>query len=223
MTAPRLVGNDPPGPLPLRLVPPEEDVSPDQKQAVVDDRAVLAASLARPEQFALIFDRHAAAIRAYCARRAGGSAAEDLVAEVFLTAFEQRARFDPARAVAPWLFGIATNLLHRLHRQEQRGLRALARTGRDPVVEGVAERAAERVDAGRFSRELAAALGAMPAPERDVLLLFAWANLGYAEIADALSIPVGTVRSRLSRGRTRLRAALPSNSGPNPLTEKDTP
>ncbi|GAA1208119.1 RNA polymerase sigma factor [Pseudonocardia alaniniphila] len=222
MTAPRLVGNDPPQPPPLRLVPSEEDVSQNPQPAVADDSAVLVASLARPDEFALIFDRHAAAIRSYCARRVGASTAEDLVAEVFLTAFEQRGRFDPARAVVPWLFGIATNLLRRFHRQEQRGFRAIARTGRDPVMEGMAERIAERVDAGRFSRELAAALAAMPGTERDVLLLFAWADLGYAEIAEALSIPVGTVRSRLSRGRARLRSALPAQSDPH-SEKKETP
>jgi DNA-directed RNA polymerase specialized sigma24 family protein len=73
----------------------------------------------------------------------------------------------------PWLFGIAINLLHRFHRQEQHGFRAIARTGRDPVMEGIAERVAERLDAGRFTRELVAALTAMPGTERDVMLLFA--------------------------------------------------
>jgi RNA polymerase sigma factor (sigma-70 family) len=194
---------------PLRLVEPGEDASPYQDRTRSDDAAALAASLAQPERFALIFDRHGAAIRAYCARRVGANLAEDLVGEVFLTAFEQRGRFDPRRAVAPWLFGIATNLLRRSRRQEVRAYRALARTGRDPAPAGPADRAAERVDAGRFSRELAAALAAMPAGERDVLLLFAWAGLAYAEIADALAVPIGTVRSRLSRARARLRAALP--------------
>jgi RNA polymerase sigma-70 factor (ECF subfamily) len=130
-------------------------------------------------------------------------------------------------AVAPWLYGIATNLLRRSRRQELRGYRALAASGRDPlhsgIVEGVAERAAERVDADRLSRPLAAALAGMPARERDVLLLFAWANLGYAEIAQALDIPVGTVRSRLSRARARLRAALPSQPASGQLAAKEAP
>jgi RNA polymerase sigma-70 factor (ECF subfamily) len=228
VTAPKFTGNDPPqAPRRLQPVPlarPQEDLSPHQ-EPVADDAAALAASLRRPELFALVFDRHAAQIRSYCARRVGQEAAEDLVGEVFLTAFEKRARFDPARAVAPWLFGIATNLLRRSRRQELRAYRVFAATGRDPVhgqvVDGVAERAAERADADRLSRSLAAALAAMPAPEREVLLLLAWANLGYAEIAQAVEVPVGTVRSRLSRARARLRAALPSSSASDPLAPKE--
>ena len=196
----------------LRPVPSPEVPSPLQEPHTHQDRdraaAAIAASLAQPERFAVVFDLHAASIRAYCARRVGPGPAEDLVAEVFLTAFERRARFEPGRAVAPWLFGIATNVLHRARRQEVRGYRALAATGHDPVVDGVADRAAERADADRLSRPLAAALAAMPARERDVLLLVAWAGLGYAEIAEALGVPIGTVRSRLSRGRARLRAEI---------------
>jgi RNA polymerase sigma-70 factor (ECF subfamily) len=61
------------------------------------------------------------------------------------------------------------------------------------------------VDAESSWPQVAAAVAELPAGERDALLLYAWEDLGYAEIAEALDIPVGTVRSRLSRARARLR------------------
>ncbi|MEV6927215.1 RNA polymerase sigma factor [Dactylosporangium sp. NPDC051485] len=162
------------------------------------------------ENFGVLFDRHAAALHRYLARRVGDPTAEDLVAQAFLVAFERRDRYDAARAEArAWLFGIATNLLRRHHRDEARLLRALARTGTDPVTDpGPAERVASRVDANRSSRRLAAVLADLPGRERDVLLLYAWADMGPDEISRVLDIPVGTVRSRLHRARKRLRPLL---------------
>lgn len=175
------------------------------------DAALMARSLTQPEAFTGIFDRYAAAIHRYLARRVGTEHAEDILSQTFLVAFETRHRYDPARAgVRPWLYGIATNLLSRCQRDEARLYRALARTGVDPDAPCHADGVAERVDAGKFSRTLAIALARMPAGDRDVLLLVAWAGLRYEEIALALDIPVGTVRSRLHRARSRLRSVLPA-------------
>jgi RNA polymerase sigma-70 factor, ECF subfamily len=105
--------------------------------------------------------------------------------------------------------GIATNLLRRHHRDEARLLRALARASADPLPAHChADRVASRVDADALSRRLAALLAEVPARERDVLLLHAWADLDADEISRALDIPPGTVRSRLHRARKRLRPAL---------------
>lgn len=130
--------------------------------------------------------------------------------QTFLVAFERRGGYDTGRADAgPWWYGIATNLLRRHHRDEARLFRALSRAGADRGEAGChAERVAERVDAGAASRELAAALAGLKPPDRDVLLLIAWAGLSYEEVARALEIPVGTVRSRLHRARVIVRAAL---------------
>lgn len=87
-------------------------------------------------------------------------------------------------------------------------LRAFARTGHDPVLEGHADLVAEQVSARALHRELAAALAQLSSGDRDVLLLVAWAYLSYEEVAAALRIPVGTVRSRLNRARRRTKAAL---------------
>ncbi|MFJ8007521.1 RNA polymerase sigma factor [Streptomyces fagopyri] len=174
-----------------------------------DEAALIAASLTEPERFALLFDRHAPAIHRYVARRLGADAADDVTAETFLTAFRIRVRYDAGRAsVRSWLHGIAARLISRHRRDEVKALRILARAGHDPVVVSWTDSADDRVVAQGSSRSLARALAGLSQGDRHALLLFAWADLTYAEIADALEIPVGTVRSRLSRARRKLRTAL---------------
>lgn len=182
------------------------------------DAGLIAASVEEPERFAALFDRHAPAIHRYIARRLGRDAADDVTAETFLTALRIRARFDPARAdVRPWLFGIAAKQIGRHRREEVRALKLLARTGHDPVAAGWTDSADDRVAAEAAARPLAGALAGLSAGDRHVLLLFAWADFGYQEIAEALDIPVGTVRSRLNRARRKLRAA--SGAAGSPLIE----
>jgi RNA polymerase sigma-70 factor (ECF subfamily) len=177
-----------------------EDLTPDS--------AALAASLTSPAEFAPVFDRHYDAVHAYLQRRVGPDAADELAAQTFLVAFERRARYDRSRPDArPWLFGIATNLLLHHRRQVVRRLRAYARTGVDPVLDAF-EGVEDRLDAAGLGRELAGALAGLSAEELEVLLLYAWAELSYPEIAMALEIPVGTVRSRLWRARGRIRELL---------------
>lgn len=189
-----------------------EPVAEFQAVAGRSDAEIIERSATCPEEFARIFDRHAGVLHNYLRRRIGLPEADDLLAETFLVAFRTRDRYAPAAADArPWLFGIATNLLRHSARAEARAYRALARTGLDPVASGddrFADRVAERVDAGETMRSLAGALGRLPHRDRDALLLYAWAELSYDEIAQALDIPVGTVRSRLHRARRQLRAAL---------------
>jgi RNA polymerase sigma factor (sigma-70 family) len=173
------------------------------------DGLVIARSRAEPEQFALLFRRHAGGIGRYAARRLGPGAAEDIVAETFLAAFRHRDRYDVTRPDAlPWLYGIAGNLIRRHARDEVRMLRALARTGLDPVAESFTDRSDARMAAGATRRAVADALAALDPDQRDVVLLIAWAELTYNAVAEALGIPEGTVRSRMNRARARLRAAL---------------
>ncbi|MFF5231912.1 RNA polymerase sigma factor [Dactylosporangium sp. NPDC000521] len=175
----------------------------------VGDAVIIARSKDEPELFALIFRRHAPVIQRYVTRRLGPSVAEDVCADVFLAAFRQRHRFAVDRLDArPWLFGIATNLVGRHRRAEIRALRALERTGVDPVTEGFEVSSDARLGAGAVNRRLAAALAALRPVYRDALLLVAWGDLTYEEIAVALDVPVGTVRSRVNRARSRMRAAL---------------
>ena len=174
-----------------------------------NDGLVIERSLADPEQFAVIFRKHAPDIQRYVVRRLGADAADDVVAETFLAAFRQRSRYRRDRPDArPWLYGIATHLIGRHRRAEVRQYRALARTGIDPVTEPFTERVDAQVSASAASKRLAAALAKLPASHRDTLLLVAWGDLSYEQAAAALGVPVGTVRSRLSRARGQLRRTL---------------
>jgi RNA polymerase sigma-70 factor (ECF subfamily) len=172
------------------------------------DATLISGSSGSPEDFAAIFDRHFDRVFAYLQRRIGREVAEELAAETFLVAFDRRQGYDASRADAlPWLLGIATNLVSRHHRRETRELRAYARSAEDPLLDAF-EGVAERLDASGERRRLVEGLAELSAGERDVLLLTAWAELSYDEIAEALAVPVGTVRSRLSRGRQKIAARL---------------
>jgi RNA polymerase sigma-70 factor (ECF subfamily) len=185
------------------------------------DADLIRASLATGEAFAGLFDRHAPAVHRYLARRAGTAAADDLLAQTFLVAFEGRDRYELDRADAlPWLYGIATNVLRRARRDEVRLYRALARTGTDPDVASPADGVAARVDAAAATATLAGVLAELPAGDRDVLLLVAWGGLRQDEVAAALGLPAGTVKSRLHRARSRLRAVLPATPDPYELEER---
>ncbi|WP_336208340.1 RNA polymerase sigma factor [Nonomuraea sp. LPB2021202275-12-8] len=184
------------------------------------DAEVIEVSRQDPAAFSTLFDRHAPALHRYVTRRLGDSLADDVVADTFLAAFRRRDRYDLSRADArPWLYGIAANLIGKHHRTEIRAYHALARTGVDDVVESYADRVAARVSASAAHRELARALAALSQDERDVLLMIAWADLGYDEVALALDIPVGTVRSRLHRARKKTRDAL-GGTDPTDIAEE---
>jgi RNA polymerase sigma factor (sigma-70 family) len=99
--------------------------------------------------------------------------------------------------------------LRRHWRTEARRYDALAKAGNDRAADAPDDEVTERVAAGAAAPDLAAGLAGLARRDRDVLLLHAWADLGYAEIATALGIPVGTVRSRLHRARAHLRTAPP--------------
>jgi RNA polymerase sigma factor (sigma-70 family) len=189
------------------------------------DGAVIAGSLEVPGTFGLIFDRHGSTLLRFLARRVEPAEAEDLLGDVFRIAFERRSTFERDRDSArPWLYGIAANVVAKHHRSEARRLRAMARVPADRLLDDdPAEQAVQAADAGARWTQVMDAIGTLPEVERQVLLLFAWEELSYDEIALTLAIPVGTVRSRLSRGRARL-ATLTRGQDPTadaPLTACD--
>lgn len=163
----------------------------------VPDGELIAGSLAEPSMFAVIFDRHYDRLYRYLRRQAGADLAADLAAETFVTAFARRGSYrtqcDDAR---PWLYGIAHNLLRRHQRQQRRQLAAYARHGADPVADAGAlaefSMADDRADAAAASARLAWSLARKADRDREVLMLFGWADMSYAEVAEALGIPVGT-------------------------------
>jgi RNA polymerase sigma factor (sigma-70 family) len=173
------------------------------------DAEIVLASVADPESFSVIFERHFDNLYGYLARRVGREVANELAAEVFVVAFRRRALFD-ARQVSslPWLFGVASNLLRNHARTERRQLRAYSRTGVDPVIWDAEADVDQRIDAERAGPIIARALLRLRDDDRDALLLFAWGSLTYDQIAQTLGLLVGTVRSRLARARRQFRELL---------------
>jgi RNA polymerase sigma factor (sigma-70 family) len=170
------------------------------------DAEVIGRSVGEPEAFGLIYDRHAAALVRFLGRRVGAKVAEGLVGELFRVAFERRKTFDGSRPSAlPWLYGIGSNLLLKHRRAEARRLRATAR-----LVAGEAggRASAAALEARLMVPRVAVAIEALPDDERQALLLYAWEELPYQSVAEALELPVGTVRSRLNRARAHLRELL---------------
>jgi RNA polymerase sigma-70 factor (ECF subfamily) len=166
----------------------------------------MAASLDEPRRFAVVYDRHAGVVFRFLVRRVGREAADELLGETFRVAFERRGTFDCTRESArPWLYGIATNLLAKHRRTEARRLRAMERLALAHGDDGMADAVADALDARQTVGRVLDAITALPDGERDALLLFVWEELDYEDIAAALGIPVGTVRSRLHRARARLQ------------------
>lgn len=172
------------------------------------DAEALRRSLSDPRSFVAIFERHHAVVRRYLARRVGDGLADELAGETFARAFKQRSRYQATRDTAlPWLFGIAGRVIHEHRRAEKRRLRSLERlcAQRDELSDGGVGGEVELLppDVVRALRRLAPR-------ERDTLLLVAWGELTYEEVAVALGVPVGTVRSRISRARQRLEGSFPA-------------
>ena len=170
------------------------------------DSDVIAVSLEDPGAFGVLFDRHGSALLRFLARRVDPSEAGSLLGEVFGIAFERRSNFDLERDSArPWLYGIATNVVAKHRRSEARRIRAAARlAARRTLTEDPGETAVATADAEARWAQVAEAMAELPDAERQILLLFAWEELSYDQIAAVLGVPVGTVRSRLHRGRARL-------------------
>jgi RNA polymerase sigma factor (sigma-70 family) len=185
----------------VRLIPTDNRTSP--------DGTAIARSLTDPEAFTDIFDRHFAVVHRYIARRTGRDTADDLAAQTFTLAFAHRGRYrDDLGTARPWLFGIATNLLRAEWRSNERRsvaverLRDLAAPSSSPTALG---------DANTFGADddrLGTALHGLPVEQREALLLHVWGELSYAEVATALEVRVGTIRSRISRACAALRTEL---------------
>ncbi|MET7396431.1 RNA polymerase sigma factor [Dactylosporangium sp. NPDC005572] len=161
-----------------------------------------------PEIFRELFAEYARSVYNHAFRLTGTwPAAEDVVSLTFLEAWRLRGTVDAdigAGSLRPWLLGIATNVARNLRRAARRHQDALARLPRPEPVPDLAEEVTARIDDRERLARVRVALAALRQPEREVLALCVWAGLDYAEAAEALGVPVGTVRSRLSRARARL-------------------
>ncbi|NAZ84393.1 sigma-70 family RNA polymerase sigma factor [Kineococcus sp. R8] len=163
------------------------------------------------DSFGVLFDRHADAVHRYCARRTGSlDAADDLLSIVFLEAWRRRAEVQLVDDVAlPWLYGVAQRTVQRRWRTALRHRRALHRLPTVLMTPDHADEVAARLDDEKQLAQLQQAFRRLRPAEQDVLTLCVWQGLDYASAAIALGVPVGTVRSRLSRARARLQANIP--------------
>ena len=201
------------------------------------DAACIRRSLGDPAAFGLIFSRHAAAVHRYLSRRAEGAAVDDLHAETFVNAFRSRLAYDLAYPDArPWLYGIATHVVHHHRRAEGRRAAMVVRVAQRAPAEQIAlDPAADVATRSELEDQLVQLRAVLPQVDDnylDVLMLFTGPQLSYEEIARALAIPVGTVRSRMSRGRARLRELLTGSGqyqdedapvAPHPIAERHHP
>lgn len=157
--------------------------------------------------FGDLFDAHARDVHRYAARALGRwSSAEDVVSLTFAEAWRLRGNLRPeGGSVLPWLLGIATNVLRNTGRAARRHRAALVRIAVHDAVPDFADQVVDRLHQAEQLAAAAAALRRLRPAEREVFALVVWSGLDYAAAAEALGVPVGTVRSRLSRARDRLR------------------
>lgn len=188
---------------------------------VSTDSEIIRRSIESPAVFAELYERHARVVGAFAARRVGYDAAEDILSETFLVAFRRRRDFDGSwESARPWLLGIASRLIRKHRGTEAAQWRAFAAAARDAgqTTDGAIDAAGSRTDAAADVRALSPRIGALAPRDRETLLLYAWGDLTYEQIAVAQGIPVGTVRSRLNRVRRKL---APASAGAPQMRQRE--
>jgi RNA polymerase sigma-70 factor (ECF subfamily) len=161
------------------------------------------------DAFAALLERYADFVYNVAFRRtASWSVSEDITETVFLELWRQRDRVvTQAGSLRPWLAGVVSNQVKRHWRGLARQSRAVERLAVVGSRDGEHDQTAAvdaRIDDERRMSTLLGELEALPPGQREVLTLWAWEGFSYEEIAAALDLPIGTVRSRLSRARARL-------------------
>lgn len=178
-----------------------------------------------PDGFAALYLRHAKRIYNYLFRRVGDwGAAEELVSTVFLEAYRRRSDAGPVpEKIVPWLFGIATRVANNHNRSAWRAKRLAFRLFTAAATSAQAEDAAERAAARETMQRLLRHLRLLPSGQQDVFALCVWSGLSYEDAAEALGVPVGTVRSRLARAKRALAdgEAEPSPGSPTRPTVRE--
>jgi RNA polymerase sigma-70 factor (ECF subfamily) len=183
-----------------------------QRAAQESDAEVLA-RLAAGDMSALglIYDRHAASVLRFATRAAGHRQdAEDITHATFVKVAAIAHGYDGRASCRPWLFGIAARILS--HRRRSIGRFARFLLAHAWFAAADAHDPCDALDARSELTELEHALSALSDAKRVVLILFEVESLSGEEIAQALSIPVGTVWTRLYAARRELRNALEARS-----------
>ncbi len=158
------------------------------------------------DEFIELYESCHAALSRYFVRRLGSSAAEDLTATTFAEAWASRARYERWQSTPrTWIWAIATKLCAKYLRSEGRR-RAFARIPRTEGSAGSMDDIDRRLDAEQEWVEVSMRVEQLDPKDRHLLLLYAWGDLSYDELADVLGVPLGTVKSRLNRARARIGA-----------------
>ncbi|WP_432570107.1 RNA polymerase sigma factor [Kineococcus sp. SYSU DK005] len=196
---------------------------------VADEQLWRRAAAGEVDCFGELFSRHHYAVRSYCHQRTGSLVdAEDLTSIVFLEAWRRREQVQlHGVSLLPWFLAVAGRTIRQRWRTARRHRAALARMPGELTSPDHAEHVAERLD---LQGDLAAARRAfarLSANDQDVLAVCVGQGLDYAAASIALGVPVGTVRSRLSRARARLRnlsqSQAPDQAAPAPAVFRAPP
>lgn len=173
--------------------------------------------------FGDLFVRHVNRVHTYCFRRTGSwTLAEDATSQTFMEAWRRRSSIAVIDSLLPWLFATANNVCRNSERSRRRTANLLARTPQPADVGDHAEDVAARVDDERQMQRVLSALRTLKRADQDVVAMCDWEGLSYDEAAAALGIPIGTVRSRLSRARARLKLLLAEGVDPRADTRVGT-
>ena len=165
--------------------------------------------------FGDLFVRHANRIHNYCFRRTGSwTLAEDATSQTFMEAWRKRSSIAVTDSLLPWLFVAANNACRNTERGRRRTANLLAKTPLTQDVGDHADEVAARIDSERQMQRVLSALRTLKRADQDVVAMCDWEGLSYEEAAAALGVPIGTVRSRLSRARARLKVLLTDEVGP---------
>ena len=172
--------------------------------------------------FGQLFERHSQAVYNHCFRRtASWSSAEDVTSIVWAEVWRRRKDVRlHGESILPWLLAVANNCLRNFQRSQRRYRNLLVKLPPATTLD-FAEETVSRLDDERQMAEILSVLADLRIEDQEVIALCNWAGLSYAEAATALGVPIGTVRSRLSRAHGRLRATL--SSPPDDTTFADDP
>ena len=164
----------------------------------VEQALVASARAGSSAAFSALVQRHQHAVRAF-ARRLGGALveADDLAQEAFVTAWSHLHRYDGRASFRSWVCGV----VYRKALTARRG--ALRGMGRDGAYAGTRNWGSEAVEPAAKSA-LRRAMSALPVDQRAAVALCLAADFSHAEAADALNLPLGTVKSHVARGRAKL-------------------
>lgn len=185
--------------------------------------------LSRGDAVALrqLMDRYKGPLHGYlCRLLASPQDAEDLLQDTFVRVLRHAARFDAKRTFRPWLYSIATNLARNTFRSRSyRDAVPLDRDDDDGAglaaqLAGRGERPGDAIERDEAAKQVRAAVDVLPEKGRAAVVLFYYQGLSYDEIAEALDIPVGTVKSRIHNAMARLAQALNPDRGPRVTQEE---